>query len=335
MFHTIRRSVPRHGLKSKPNLKISPIRVSDEERNTAQLSHRNIQRSLHEFHQNGLVILEHAVTYQSIEHVHHRMLQDFGEHRTSPSVRWNQGRHAGNISQPLPSLPEYLHEDIWANRLSVDIMENIIGPRPQLSLATSNIALPQTTGRQAVHSDYYCDHLDFTVFLEVNIYLHDVDSYNGATEFWLGTHKGYTKDDHSSPTAGWIKREVFTSQATVSPPIQPTISKGSLVIRDLRCWHAGRENQADEPRIILGFIYSPRWFESQMRMIFPSSARQRLQSWGHIDCLKAAEFVAGDFDYLDFQQDINLTQVPLDSTVPYVPKHGSTIVTSRDYWSPP
>jgi ectoine hydroxylase-related dioxygenase (phytanoyl-CoA dioxygenase family) len=335
MFPTVRRSVSRHGPKGKSNLKISPIWVSDAERNAAQLSHQNIRRSLDEFHRNGLVILENAITHQSIEHVHHRTLEDIGNTRTSPSVRWNQGRNAGNISQSPPSLPEYLHEDIWANRLSVNIMENIIGPRPQLSLATSNIVLPRTTGRQAVHSDYYCNHHDFTVFLEVNIYLHYVDSHNGATEFWLGTHKGYSKDDHSSPTAGWIKREVFTSQATLSPPIQPTISKGSLMIRDLRCWHAGRENQTDEPRIILGFMYSPRWFESQMRMVFPFSARPRLQSWNHIDCLTAANFVTGDFDYLDFHQDINLTPIPLDPTAPYVPKRGSAVVTSRDYWSPP
>jgi ectoine hydroxylase-related dioxygenase (phytanoyl-CoA dioxygenase family) len=312
----MRRSVSCLGLRSKPNLKINPIQVSDEERSTAQLSHRNIQRSLEEFHENGLVILEHAVTHQSIENVYKRMLQDFNKNRISRNVRWNQGREAGNISQPLPSFPEYLHEDIWANRLSVNVMENIIGPRPQLALATSNIALPKSTGRQAVHSDYYCEHLDFTVFLEVNIYLHDVDSRNGATEFWLGTHKGYSKDDHSSPTAGWIKREVFTSRATVSPPIQPSIPKGSLMIRDLRCWHAGRQNRTDEPRIILGFIYGPRWFDTHMRMVFPSNARSRLQSWSHIDCIEAAEFVEGDFNYLDFHQDINLTQVPSDPTAP-------------------
>lgn len=335
MFPTLRRAVLSHGLRSKPKLEISQIWVSEEERNAARLSHQNIQKGLHEFHQNGFVILENAVGHHSIEHIHHRMLQDFSKCRRSSSIRWNQGPNSGNISQPPPSLPEYLHEDVWANRLSVDIMENIIGPRPQLSFATSNIALPRSRGRQAVHSDYYCNHFDFPVFLEVNIYLHDVDSHNGATELWLGTHEGYSKDDHSSPTTGWIKQEVFTPRATVSPPIQPSISKGSLMIRDLRCWHAGRENQTNEPRIILGFIYSPRWFGSHMRMTFPYSARPCLESWNHIDCLKAAEFVAGQFDYLTNHQNINLTQTSPDPNAPYIPRHRSVQVTSRDYWSPP
>lgn len=335
MFPTLRRAISSHGLKPKPRSEISRIFVSEEERNAARLSRRNIQKGLQEFHQNGFVILENAVRRRSIEHIHHRMLRDFDSHCKTRSIRWNQGRNSGNISQSLPSLPEYLHEDIWANRLGVDILENIIGPRPQLSFATSNIALPRSTGRQAVHSDYYCHHFDFPVFLEVNIYLHDVDSHNGATEFWLGTHKGYSKDDHSSPKTGWIKQEVFTPRAKVSPPIQPAISKGSLMIRDLRCWHAGRENQANEPRIILGFMYSPQWFGSQMRITFPYSARPCLESWGHIDCLKTAEFSTDEFNYLENLQDLNLTQIPSDPNEPYIPKHGPTEVTSRDYWTPP
>jgi hypothetical protein len=263
------------------------------------------------------------------------MQQDFVQHHKSSSARWNQGRASGNISQPLPSIPEYLHEDIWANRLGVNIMTHIIGPTPQLSFATSNIALPRSTGRQAVHSDYYCNHFDFPVFLEVNIYLQDVDLHNGATEFWLGTHKGYSKDDHSSPKVGWIKQEVFTLRAAVSPPIQPAIPKGSLMIRDLRCWHAGRENQTDEPRIVLGFMYSPVLFGSHMRMTFPYSARQFLESWSHIDCLKTAEFVPDDSEYLARHQDINLTQTPSDPNAPYISNPRLVKVAPRDYWTPP
>ena len=335
MYHALRRVVSRYGPNRAPKLDIERIYVSEKERKAAQLSYQNMQKGLEGFHRNGLIILENAVGCTAIEHVHGRMLQDFQRHSRSSNVHCNQGRDSGNISQPPPSLPEYLHEDIWANRLAVNIMENIIGPRPQLSFATSNIVLPKTNGRQAVHSDYYCTHFAFPVFLEVNVYLHDVDARNGATEFWLGTHNGYSKDDHSSETTGWIKQEVFNARARISPPVQPAITKGSLMIRDLRCWHAGRENLAGEPRIILGFMYSPRWFGSHMRMLFPYSAKPRLQSWNHVECFESAEFVADDgFDYLGLRQNINLTQTPFDPKAPYVPKHGAGKVTSRDYWSP-
>ena len=299
-----------------------------------RLSYHNIQLGLQEFHQNGFVILENAVSHRWIDHLHQRMLQDFGDCTISSRIRWNQGQNSGNVSQPLPTLLNYLHKDIWANHLAADIMQNIIGPRPQLSFATSNIALPRSTGRQAVHSDYYCAHFNFPVFLEVNIYLHDVNSNNGATEFWLGTHNGYSKEDHSSPTVGWIKEQVFTERAKLSPPIQPAISKGSLMVRDLRCWHAGRENSSDEPRIILGFMYSPQWFGSQMRIKFPHSAKPLLQGWGHIDCLNTAQFIPDDVDYLISHQEINLTQTPSNPNRPYKRAHGSAKVRPRDYWTP-
>jgi ectoine hydroxylase-related dioxygenase (phytanoyl-CoA dioxygenase family) len=303
-------------------LEIGRVWVSERERKAARLSPANVQQGIQGFHANGLVILENAVESYTVDHVLKRMLQDFNSHRQSSNLRWNQGRSSGNVSQSVPSLPEYLHEDIWANRLGVEIMENIIGPKPHLSLATSNIALPRSRGRQAVHSDYYCEHFQFPVFLEVNVYLHDVDLHNGATEFWLGTHNGYSKADHSSPTTGWIKQEVFNERAKTSPPIRPAISKGSLLIRDLRCWHAGRENCTDDPRIILGFMYSPRWFGSQMRMPLPRSARPILQSWTHIECLESADFRAGHFDYLRFLQDINLSQVSSPAGTSYVSRQG-------------
>jgi ectoine hydroxylase-related dioxygenase (phytanoyl-CoA dioxygenase family) len=332
MLQTIQRYFPRCVPKHKPELDINRIRISELERSSARLSRQTVQRSVEEFHRNGLVVLENAIGHNAIDHVYQRMLEDFHKQRESKTVHWNQGRGSGNISQTPPLLREYLHEEIWANRLGVSIMEHILGPKPQLSFATSNIALPRTSGRHAVHSDYYCSHYNFPVFLEVNVYLHDVDAGNGATEFWLGTHEGYSKRDHSSATTGWIKQEVFTPRAAISPPIQPAISKGSLMIRDLRCWHAGRENPASEPRIILGFMFSPQWFGSHMRLKFPSEARTKVGEWSHVECADKADFVEGDFDYLSFHQDINLSQTPFDPDVPYVPKHGAGVVTPKDYW---
>ena len=328
MLRTIQRFGSHGILKPKPNLDVNRIRVSDLERSTAKLSRQNLQKSIEEFHRNGLLILENAVSHKAVDQVHQRMLQDYHTQRTSPtnSIHWNQGQGSGNISQTPPLDVPYLHESIWANRLAVTIMEHLIGPKPHLSFATSNITLPRSQGRQAVHSDYYCAHHAFPVLLEVNVYLHDVSPRNGATEFWLGTHDGYDKRHHSSPTTGWIKKEVFTPRAAVSPPVQPAIPKGALVLRDLRTWHAGRENPSDEPRIILGFMFSPRWFGSYMRLRFPAAARGAVEAWTHVECARHAEFVEGAFDYLGFRQDINLSQIEADPAAPYVPKHGAVLL---------
>jgi ectoine hydroxylase-related dioxygenase (phytanoyl-CoA dioxygenase family) len=157
-----------------------------------------------------------------------------------------------------------------------------------------------------------------------------VSPRNGSTEIWLGTHEDYNKRHHISPSLGWIKREVFAERAKVCPPYQPTINNGSVVIRDLRLWHAGMPNSTSEPRIMLGFIFSPSWFGSLMRMRFPARARELVRSWKSIDCL--AEFCEEEFDYVDYRQELNLTQTPSDTASNYVPKHGAISAGPENYW---
>jgi ectoine hydroxylase-related dioxygenase (phytanoyl-CoA dioxygenase family) len=313
------------------SLEIKAISISDGERRSSKLSQENLRHALTEFHQNGLVILENAIDHGALDHVRERMLADIPKNLASSHVHFNHGRSSGNITQTPPLLEEYLHEDIWANRFAVTVMEHVIGPCPQLSFATSNIALPGGNGRQAVHSDYYCSHPDFPVFLEACVFLDDVSPQNGSTEIWLGTHRGASKRDHILPDMGWIRRELFVKRARDCPPIQASIPKGSICIRDLRMWHAGMPNFTSDPRIMVGFIYSPKWFGSRMRIKLPEAARIRVESWEHVDCV--AEFVEKDFDYLEYTQELNLTQEESDARAQYVPKHGSVTANPENYWS--
>jgi ectoine hydroxylase-related dioxygenase (phytanoyl-CoA dioxygenase family) len=100
------------------------------------------------------------------------------------------------------------------------------------------------------------DHLEFPFALLTNIYLVDTNSENGATEIWLGTHKfggnGLRVEEKDAP---WIKSEYLEERRKLSPPIRPEIKKGSVVIRDLRLWHAGIPNRTDEPRILLNGVW--------------------------------------------------------------------------------
>jgi ectoine hydroxylase-related dioxygenase (phytanoyl-CoA dioxygenase family) len=315
------------------NSNIETVYITQDERDAGEISALNLQSAVTQFHRNGLVILENAIPLSALHHVRCRMLEDIPRNIASPHAHYNQGREHKNLSQTPPLDPEYLHEEIWVNHFAVAVVEHIIGPRPQLSYATSNIALPGGQGRQAVHSDYYCSHLDFPVFLEVCIFLGATSSQNGSTEVWPRTHRGYNKRDHAFADTGWIKQEVFRARARTCPPIQPFFPKGSLIIRDLRLWHAGMANSTSVPRIMLGFIYSPKWFRSHMRLRFPLKARPRVESWTHVDCLSISEFVDDEFDYLEFRQDLNLTQENTHPISPHVPKHGSFMVGPEHYWS--
>jgi ectoine hydroxylase-related dioxygenase (phytanoyl-CoA dioxygenase family) len=98
------------------------------------------------------------------------------------------------------------------------------------------------------------DHLEFPFAMTVNIPLISTNIENGATEFWPGTHlrgnKGL-KDERKGP---WIAEKYLEERRKVRPPLRPAISKGSLIIRDFRMWHAGIANTTCEPRIMLALV---------------------------------------------------------------------------------
>jgi hypothetical protein len=91
----------RHQFERGSKLEINRIRVSEQERKVARLSHGNLRNGVEEFHKVGLVILENAVEPRSIDHVLQRMLQDFNSYSQSSALRWNQGRNSGNIHRFL------------------------------------------------------------------------------------------------------------------------------------------------------------------------------------------------------------------------------------------
>jgi len=100
------------------------------------------------------------------------------------------------------------------------------------------------------------DHLDLPFAMTVNITLVDMTVKNGATEFWLGTHLRGNKGikDPARADGPWIAQKYLDERSLESPPIRPSISKGSLLIRDMRLWHAGIANETPTPRILLSVV---------------------------------------------------------------------------------
>ena len=117
------------------------------------------------------------------------------------------------------------------------------------------IQLDQGKQRQPVHCDLVHDHLDLPFAMIINIPLVDMTLKNGATEWWLGTHlrgnKGIKGPDLTGP---WIAPKYLEERSLESPPIRPPIAKGSLMIRDMRLWHAGIHNETPDPRILLSMV---------------------------------------------------------------------------------
>ena len=113
---------------------------------------------------------------------------------------------------------------------------------------------------QPVHSDADFAHPTHPFAYVTNVPLITMTPENGSTEIWLGTHAGTGLHDqeglHGERASGRIKLEELEKRRQERPPCQPVVQKGSLIIRDLRLWHAGVGNTTEVPRVMLAMSES-------------------------------------------------------------------------------
>ncbi|KAK1075717.1 hypothetical protein LTR74_000125 [Friedmanniomyces endolithicus] len=172
---------------------------------------------------------------------------------------------------------------------------------------TGNTAL-KATGRQPVHSDIDKPHPLWPFAFAFNIPLCDMSVENGSTELWIGSHKDSNIDQHCTFAGGEtglvIRPELLEERRQHSPPVQPSTKKGSLIIRDIRLWHAGMPNRTDTPRIMLAFVYQPRWFQAPSRVILPLRAKRLVEQWEAETGVEfQATWVNGDVDHKTINSD--------------------------------
>lgn len=174
------------------------------------------------------------------------------------------------MSQGPPLAPEMMYEDIWANSPALEVISSILGPEPVVNYVNGNTALGGYSGaRQRVHADLTFNHGTFPFAIVTNYYLIDVSPSNGSTELWIGSHRDTSFADHrnchpdSAKDVVWsehefgIKANLLEDRRRLAPPVQPVVKKGSVVLRDLRLWHAGLANPSPDPRIMLAFVHTP------------------------------------------------------------------------------
>jgi ectoine hydroxylase-related dioxygenase (phytanoyl-CoA dioxygenase family) len=117
----------------------------------------------------------------------------------------------------------------------------------------------------------------------------DFTPENGSTELWLGTHTGslsglQVQDGaHGDRASGRIKESLLAERRETRAPSQPDIRKGSIVIRDLRLWHAGMPNLTDEVRVMLALIHFAPWYRNPMRLELSEGLREVVQAEEGLD----------------------------------------------------
>jgi hypothetical protein len=132
----------------------------------------------------------------------------------------------------------------------------------------------------------YSDHLSHPFHMALNINLVDVSPENGSTELWLGTPRISEYEDIIPGIIG-IKAERVEARRKVRPPCYPSLKRGSLVLRDIRTWHAGMPNHTDQTRIMLAFGYQAAWHGCTLNNPVPESLRETV---GHLEKHNDTEF---------------------------------------------
>ncbi|KAK5203606.1 hypothetical protein LTR47_011584 [Exophiala xenobiotica] len=270
------------------------VPISDKERDGGFTNRETLQKCLEYFHRDGMVVITNAIPEHLVDKMNDMMIAESKALEERGDVHFHQGKSTRNMSVCPPMTEEWMMPEFWVNQHVMDVTEQIIGPKPDLSFARSNVCLPHATGRQAVHADGPSDVLRFTYMVE-----------NGATELWLGTHSLNAPEHHVSEDLGWIKKSSLIERARVRPPIQCSQPKGSICIRDVRMWHSGMPNLTDTYRIMTSYIYTPPWWNTHMFLTLPKDVKDHVEKWNRVTV--KAEYV-DEFDNKSSPFVVNMSQ---------------------------
>lgn len=288
------------------------IELTQEELEINQINSHNLQHALEALHRDGIIALKNAINPTHLDALNTRMIPEAKHLYAQSSTHRNFGADTGNIQQEPVCEPEYIYPDILVNPFAVSIIECMLGPNPHLRFYSANTAF-KATDRQPVHVDVNFDTMPSLPFaFAVNINLVDTSPSNGATEVWLGSHAQTNPSIFADTRAEGdnnlsVRDDLVSRRRKITPPIQSSLPKGSLIIRDLRLWHAGMPNMTDEPRVMLVSILFARWYRNLTRVVLPRSLMGRIDWRGVVPCV---EWVEDGEEYLKGAHEHDLSLLP-------------------------
>ncbi|KAI1609422.1 phytanoyl-CoA dioxygenase family protein [Exophiala viscosa] len=291
-----------------PQPQLVQITLSPQELESKQISSHNLQKAIEALHRDGICAITNAIDPSHLDKLNERMVKEAQILYDNPDTHRNFGPRTGNIQQEPVVEPGYVFDDIIANPWAVSITECMLGPNPHMRFYSANTAF-KADSRQPVHVDVHFDFPKIPFGLCINVNLVDTSPENGATEIWLGSHTDTDPNSSDAPelSGDGVRRNLIEERRRISPPLQPTLPKGSLIIRDFRLWHAGMPNQTDDPRVMLVTIHFPAWYRSKQTFFLPKSLKGKI-NWGRL--VPCVEWVDEDYNYLQGRHDHDFSLLP-------------------------
>ncbi|UNI18442.1 hypothetical protein JDV02_004710 [Purpureocillium takamizusanense] len=259
------------------------IEPSAQELANKRLDARNLEKAVRHVHRDGLVVVNGLAPHAELDTLNARMVEDalvLQARGEKGPFNYNQG----NLQLDAPPVSEFFFPSIFANSIATQITSSVLGPRPQWTFCSANAAMPPplpsgaSAQRQPVHADADFAFPSHPFALVVNVPLVAMDARNGSTEVWLGTHTqdaSAQEGAHGERASGRIKESLLRDGGF--EPVQPSVDKGAVVIRDLRLWHAGMPNWSADVRIMLAMIHFAPWYRNRMRLELSEDVKPLLE----------------------------------------------------------
>jgi len=239
---------------------ILTLKVTPDELTQGRLAPARHADVLNALREDGIVVLGGVISPESIAKLLERSLEDLQRllERTDTPFNWTKG----NVQQDPPPFSPYLFRDVLVNDLVISVTKSILGAGLKNGFYSGNTALPGES-RQPVHADEGQLWPNLTTVppahaLVVNVPLVDMGPKNGSTESWPGTHLEPTVAVQDGDIV--LPQELLEARRSIRPPLQPVVKAGSVVIRDIRMWHAGMPNRTLNPRPMIAMIHSVSWY---------------------------------------------------------------------------
>ena len=231
-----------------------------------------VRHALASLDEDGFVVLENAVDPAHLDILKERMLADVAKILARPDAPFNF--NAGNIQQAPPPFAPYLFSDVLFNERVIAVTHALFGDGVKNAFYSGNTAL-RSDARQPVHPDVAQLWPNLAAAppafgVVVNVPVVDVDERNGATQLWPGTHKDTTLSIRDGSIR--VPESALERWREKRPPLQPTVKRGSVILRDIRLWHAGMPNYTDEPRPMIAMIHWPHWYHAGDAVEIPESS---------------------------------------------------------------
>lgn len=243
---------------------------------------------------DGIVVLHGVIDPAHVEVLRGRVLADVELFVNRPDAPYNW--NPGNVQQDPPPFPPYLFRELLANDFVIQVNKEILGAGMYNGFYSGNTAMPSDR-RQPVHADTGQLWPDLDVAhppyaLVVNFGLVPMSPENGSTEIWPGTHTDTTVTVSGGDIV--VPSDVLEARRAVAPPFQPKVPVGSVVIRDIRLWHAGMPNRTDTPRPMLAMIHFVGWWHERPIRLH----REAEELLRHPDLRQNATYFDGEIDYV-------------------------------------